>query len=58
MVLEVVWKVEGVGLKIFMDNYFTSLKLLNDLHHRKMNACSTVHQNRKEMLPKFSPKHL
>jgi hypothetical protein len=26
-VLELVWKVEGVGHKIFMDNYFTSLKL-------------------------------
>jgi hypothetical protein len=47
MVLELVRKVEGVGRKIFMDNYFTSPKLFNDLAHRKINACGTVHQNRK-----------
>jgi hypothetical protein len=57
-VLELVQNVEGVGPKIFMDNYFTSLKLFNDLHHTKINAHSTVHHNRKKMLPNFSPKHL
>jgi hypothetical protein len=53
-VLERVWKVGGVGHKIFMDNYFTSLKLFNDVHHRKINAYGTVHVNRKEMPPNFS----
>jgi hypothetical protein len=56
-VLELVWKV-GVGHKIFMDNYFTLPKLFSDLHHRKINACSTVRHKRKEMPPNFSPKHL
>jgi hypothetical protein len=31
-VLELLCKVEGVGHKIFMDNYFTLLKLFSDLH--------------------------
>jgi hypothetical protein len=57
MVLELVQNVEGVGHKIFMDDYFTTSKLFSDLHHRRINACSTVRQNRKEMPPNFSPKH-
>jgi hypothetical protein len=57
-VLELVQKVEGAGHKLFMDNYFTSPKLFNDLHHRKINACGTVCHNRKEMPPNFSPKPL
>jgi hypothetical protein len=57
MVLQLVRKV-GVRHKIFMDDHFTSLKLLSDLHHRKINACGTVHHNREEMSPNFSPKHL
>jgi hypothetical protein len=56
--LELVWKVKGVGQKIFMDSYFTSPKLFSDLYHRKINACGTVHYNRKEMPPDFSPEHL
>jgi hypothetical protein len=47
MGLELVQKVEGVEPKIFMDNYFTSLKLFNDLHHMKINACGAVRHNRK-----------
>jgi hypothetical protein len=45
MVLELVWKVEGAGHKISMNNYFTSPKLFNDLHHSKINVCGTVHHN-------------
>jgi hypothetical protein len=55
---ELVWKVEGVGHKTFVDNYFTSPKLLNDLHRRKINACGAIHHIRKEMPCNFSPKHL
>jgi hypothetical protein len=57
-VLELVRKVEGVGHKIFMDNYFTSPNLFNDLHSRKINACGTVRHNRKGMPSNFSPKDL
>jgi hypothetical protein len=56
IVLELVRKV-GVGHKIFMNSYFTSPKLINDLHI-KINACGTVHYKRKAMLPNFSSKHL
>jgi hypothetical protein len=45
MILELVQEVEGVGHKMFMDNYFISPKLFSDLHHKKINACSTVHDN-------------
>jgi hypothetical protein len=57
-VLELVRKVQEVGHKIYMDNYFTSPTLLNDLHKRKINACGTVRHNRKGMPSEFSPKHL
>jgi hypothetical protein len=50
-VLELVQEVEGVGHKIFMQNYFTSSKLFSDVHHRKINAFSTVHHNRKDVSP-------
>jgi hypothetical protein len=35
-VLELVQEVEGVEHKIFMDSHFTSLKLLSDVHRRKI----------------------
>jgi hypothetical protein len=57
-VLELVHKVEGVDHKIHMDNYFTSPKLFNDLHSRKINACGTVRHNRMAMPFHFSPKQL
>jgi hypothetical protein len=57
MVLQPVRKV-GFGHKIFMDDHFTSLELFSGLHHRKINVCSTVHHNREEIPPNFSPKHL
>jgi hypothetical protein len=34
------------------------LKLFNNLHQRKLNACVTVFHNRKEMPLNLSPKHL
>jgi outer membrane protein assembly factor BamA len=45
--LELVRKVEGVGHKIFMDNYFTSPKLFNDHLSRKISACRTIRHNRR-----------
>ncbi|PSN35194.1 PiggyBac transposable element-derived protein 4, partial [Blattella germanica] len=46
-VLQLTSKVEGVGHKLFMDNYFSSPDLFNDLHERKINCCGTVRHNRK-----------
>jgi hypothetical protein len=57
-VLELFREVEEVGHKIFMDNYFTSPKFFNNLHHMKINACGTVRHNRKQMPPDFSHKYL
>jgi hypothetical protein len=39
IVLQVVQRVEGLGHKIFMDNYFTSPALFDDLFQRKINVC-------------------
>jgi hypothetical protein len=48
-VLQVIRRVEGMGDKIFMDNYFTSPALFDDLFQRKINACGTVCHNRRGM---------
>jgi hypothetical protein len=41
-VLHLVRRVEGVGHKLYMDNYFSSPSLFKDLHQRKINCCGTV----------------
>jgi hypothetical protein len=41
--------VEGLGHKLFMDNFFSSLRLFDDLDRRKINSCGTVRPNRKDM---------
>ena len=41
-VLQVIRRVEGLGHKIFIDNYFTSPALFDDLFQLKINACGTV----------------
>ncbi|PSN39855.1 hypothetical protein C0J52_21000 [Blattella germanica] len=57
-VLQLTSKVEGVGHKLFMNNYFSSPDLFNDLHERKINSCGTIRHNRKGMPKEFSPKVL
>jgi hypothetical protein len=42
-------KVEGHGHKLYLDNFFSSPDLLDDLTKRKINCCGTVRQNRKGM---------
>ena len=32
-------RVEGLGHKIFMDNFFSSPRLFEDLDRRKINSC-------------------
>jgi hypothetical protein len=48
-VLQVIQRVEGLGHKIFMDNYFTSPALFGDLFQLKINACGTVRHDRRGM---------
>jgi hypothetical protein len=57
-VLQLVRRVENKGHKLYMDNYFSSPHLFDDLHHRRIGSCDTVRQNRKEMPSNFGPKHL
>lgn len=55
-VLQVVRRVEGVGHKLFMDNYFSSPQLYDDLLERKINSCGTVRHNRRELPADIGPK--
>ena len=43
-------RVEGLGHKIFRDNFFSSPRLFDDLDRRKINSCRTVRPNRKDVL--------
>jgi len=58
MVLQVIRRVEGQGHKIFMDNYFTSPALFDDLFQRKIRACRTVRHDRRGMPRDFGPEFL
>jgi hypothetical protein len=51
-------RVEGLGHKLFMGNFFPSPRLCDDLERRKINSCGTVRPNRKDMPPDFAPKNL
>ena len=48
--------VEGLRHKIFMDNFFSSQRLFNDLDRCKINLCGTVRPNRKDIPSDFGPK--
>lgn len=48
-VLQLVRRVEGVGHKLYMDNYFSSPLLFDALLERKINSCGTVRHNRRGM---------
>jgi len=51
-------KVEGVGHKLSIDNYFSSMQLFSALHNRKISTFGTVSQNRQGMPANFGPKTL
>ena len=42
-------RVKGLRQKIFMDNFFPSARLFDDLDRCKINSCGTVRPNRKDM---------
>ena len=56
-VLQFIRRVEGLGHKIFMDNYFTSPAVF-DLFQWKINVCGTVHHDRCGMPWDIEPKYL
>jgi hypothetical protein len=57
-VLQLIRRVEGLGCKIFVDNYFTSPTLFDDLFQREINACGTVRPDRRGMPRDIGPKSL
>jgi hypothetical protein len=44
-------KVEGHRHKLYMDNFFSSPDLFDDLTERKINCCGTVGLNKKGFTP-------
>jgi hypothetical protein len=48
-VLQVIRRVEGLGHKTFMENYFTLPALFGDLFQLKINAWGTVRHDRSGM---------
>lgn len=57
-VLQLTRRVEGVGHKLFMDNYFSSPILYDDLFERKINSCGTVRYNRRGIPQDIGPKNM
>ena len=57
-VLQVIQRVEGLGHKIFMDNYFTLPALFGDLFQRKINVCERVCHDKRGMPQNIGPKSL
>jgi hypothetical protein len=51
-------RVEGLGHKLFMENFFSYPRLFDNLERRKINSCGTVWPDRKDMPPDFGPKKL
>jgi len=49
-------RVQGLVHKIFMDNFFSSPRLFDDLDRRKIKSCGTVRPNRRDMPSDFGPK--
>jgi len=47
---------EYVGHKLYMDNFFSSPKLFDNLQTKTINCCGTVRPNRKGMPKNFGHK--
>jgi len=51
-------RVEGLGHKLFMYNFFSLPRIFEELLRRKIHSCGTVRPNRKDMPSDFGPKNL
>jgi hypothetical protein len=58
IVLQLVRRVEGVGHKLYMDNYFSSPPLFDDLEKIKINSCVAVRNDRHGMPQDIRPKFM
>ena len=56
--VHLICRVEGLGYKIFMDDFFSCPRRFDDLVRCKINSCRTVRPNRKDMPRDFGPKQL
>jgi len=57
-VIHLTCRVKSLGHKIFMDYFFLSPRLLDDLDRCKTNSCRTVWPNRKNIPHDLGPKQL
>jgi hypothetical protein len=57
-VTELTNKVQGRGHKLYMDNYFTSPVLFDDLATKQIYCCGIVRPNRKGMRQELGPKKM
>jgi len=48
-VTELTRKIEGFGHKLYLDNFFSSPELLDDLANKQIYCCGTVRPNRRGM---------
>ena len=48
---------KGFGHKLYMDNFFSSPDLFDDLAQKKISCCGTVRLHRKGMPKDLKPKH-
>jgi len=46
-------RVEGLVHKLFRDNFFSSLRIFDDVLRQKIRSCGTVRPNRKDMPSEF-----
>ncbi|XP_023704971.1 piggyBac transposable element-derived protein 4-like [Cryptotermes secundus] len=58
IVLQLIQRIEGLGHKIYMDNYFSSPALFDDPLDRKINSCRTVRNDRRGMPQEIRPKSM
>jgi hypothetical protein len=49
-------RTEHMGQKLYMDSFFSTSALFDDLHTKMINCCGTVRPNRKGMLKNFEHK--
>ena len=55
-VTELTRKIEGCSHKLYMDNFFSSPELFDDLVKKQIYCCGTVRPNRKGMPQDLRPK--
>ena len=55
VVTDLVEPLLGTNVQVYMDNYFTSVGLMEHLRARGILACGTIRSNRKGLLPQLRP---